>query len=298
MCSLWLRWFCFWNCWEVYVCYLWGCFLVFWFLLFVFLCIVLLCVLIVCEMIECLYVIVLCVLICCWCVDVVVCVLGCVVVWGCVWLVFIVVCVMLCVCWFVFEVVCLVVCLMMMYVMFVMLLLFVNVLRFGMVDACDVYYLENVDDVMMVCVVCVVMLNYFKDFGGWWWFYGEVMIVLCYENNFFVWVVFEELGRGRVFVVDGGASTRCALLGDNLVEMVVMNGWSGIIVNGCVCDSEDIVRFDVGVKVIGMYSLKSSKRDSGRRDARVSFVGVDFELGSYVYVDVDGVVVVVKKLEL
>ena len=83
-----------------------------------------------------------------------------------------------------------------------------------------------------------------------------------------------------------------------MAEMAATNGWSGIIVNGCVRDSEDIARFDVGVKAIGTHPLKSSKRDPGRRDARVSFAGVDFEPGSYVYADADGVVVAAKKLEL
>ena len=36
----------------------------------------------------------------------------------------------------------------------------------------------------------------------------------------------EEDGRGRVLVVDTGASMRCAVLGDNLAAMGVKNGWS------------------------------------------------------------------------
>lgn len=36
----------------------------------------------------------------------------------------------------------------------------------------------------------------------------------------------EEKGEGRVLVVDGGASLRCALLGDNIAEMAYKNGWS------------------------------------------------------------------------
>jgi regulator of ribonuclease activity A len=36
----------------------------------------------------------------------------------------------------------------------------------------------------------------------------------------------EEPGRGRVLVVDAGASMRCAVLGDNLAAMGVSNGWS------------------------------------------------------------------------
>ena len=36
----------------------------------------------------------------------------------------------------------------------------------------------------------------------------------------------EEPGLGRVLVVDGGASMRCALLGDNIAEMAYKNDWS------------------------------------------------------------------------
>ena len=36
----------------------------------------------------------------------------------------------------------------------------------------------------------------------------------------------EEQGQGRVLVVDGGGSLRCALLGDNIAEMAHKNGWS------------------------------------------------------------------------
>ncbi len=36
----------------------------------------------------------------------------------------------------------------------------------------------------------------------------------------------EQPGNGGVLVVDGGASMRCALLGDNIAEMAYKNGWS------------------------------------------------------------------------
>ena len=49
--------------------------------------------------------------------------------------------------------------------------------------------------------------------------------------------------------MDGGGSLRCALLGDNIAKMAVDNGWSGIVINGCIRDSEDIARMDLGVKV-------------------------------------------------
>eukprot|EP00878_Enallax_costatus_P041314 GHUV01047994.1.p2 GENE.GHUV01047994.1~~GHUV01047994.1.p2 ORF type:complete len:110 (-),score=29.85 GHUV01047994.1:373-675(-) len=47
----------------------------------------------------------------------------------------------------------------------------------------------------------------------------------------FQWILvhaqaFEQPGNGRVLVVDGGGSKRCALLGDNIAEMAYKNGWS------------------------------------------------------------------------
>ena len=36
----------------------------------------------------------------------------------------------------------------------------------------------------------------------------------------------EENGEGRVLVVDGGGSHRCALLGDSIAELGYKNGWS------------------------------------------------------------------------
>ena len=49
------------------------------------------------------------------------------------------------------------------------------------------------------------------------------------------------------------AGKRCALLGDNLAANAVKNGWSGIVVNGCIRDSDDISRMDLGVKVRGSW---------------------------------------------
>ena len=172
-----------------------------------------------------------------------------------------------------------------------------NAGRFGTADVCDVHHPENVD-VMTTRSVHVAAANYFKDFGGRRRFCGAVSTILCFENNPLVRAALEESGRGRVLVVDGGASARCALLGDNLAEMAAANGWAGIIINGMVRDSEDIAKMDIGVKAIGTHPLKSSKRDKGERDVPVSFANVTFNPGDFVYADGDGVVVASRELEL
>lgn len=45
--------------------------------------------------------------------------------------------------------------------------------------------------------------------------------------------------------------------------MGTKNGWQGIIINGCLRDSEDIGRMNIGVKALSTHPLKSSKRDPG-----------------------------------
>ena len=57
-------------------------------------------------------------------------------------------------------------------------------------------------------------------------FSGRIATVRCFENNPLVRKALEEEGQGRILVVDGGGSHRCALLGDNIAEMAYKNGWS------------------------------------------------------------------------
>lgn len=130
-----------------------------------------------------------------------------------------------------------------------------------------------------------------SDFGGRLAFSGRAATVKCFENNPLVRATLEEPGAGRVLVVDGGASLRCALLGDNIAAMAVANGWSGILINGCIRDSLDISKMDLGVKALATFPLKSSKRDPGLRDVPVSFAGVTVTPGDWVYADGDGVLV-------
>src|SRR3546814_7208412 len=51
--------------------------------------------------------------------------------------------------------------------------------------------------------------------------------IKCFENNPLVRQTLEEPGDNRVLVVDGGGSTCCALLGDNLANIAHTNQWAG-----------------------------------------------------------------------
>ena len=99
-----------------------------------------------------------------------------------------------------------------------------------------------------------------------------------------------------MLVVDGGGSLRCALLGDQLGALGVKNGWSGVIVHGCVRDTVALGAMDLGVLALAPHPLKSVKRGAGERDVAVTFAGVTFAPGAYIYADEDGVLVAAEKL--
>ena len=83
---------------------------------------------------------------------------------------------------------------------------------------------------------------------------------------------------------------RCALLGDQLGLLGVANGWAGVLVYGCVRDSEALGGMDLGVLALGTHPRKSVKKGVGDRDVPVSFGGLTFTPGEYLYADADGVV--------
>lgn len=138
----------------------------------------------------------------------------------------------------------------------------------------------------------------FTDFGGELAFEGPISTVKCFEDNALVRAALETPGQGRVLVVDGGASDRCALLGDNLAQLAIDNDWAGVIVYGCIRDAMDIADMDVAVKALNTHPKKSNKKDTGERDVSVHFAGVRFTPGAWVYADLDGIIVSGNELSL
>ncbi|WPE17657.1 ribonuclease E activity regulator RraA [Candidatus Thioglobus autotrophicus] len=123
-------------------------------------------------------------------------------------------------------------------------------------------------------------------------FYGMIHTIKCFEDNSLVRETLDTDGQGRVLVVDGGGSKRCAMLGDQLAEKAVKNNWSGVVVYGLIRDSEMINKMPIGVRALGTHPLKSIKKGVGEAGISVSFSGVDFIPGDYLYADQDGVIVV------
>lgn len=138
----------------------------------------------------------------------------------------------------------------------------------------------------------------FANFGGRDSFGGEMVTVKCFEDNSVVKEQVEKPGKGKVMVVDGGGSMRRALLGDMLAEKAARNGWEGIVVYGCIRDVDVVAQTDLGVQALGSHPMKSVKRGVGELNVPVTFGGVTFQPGHYLYADNNGVIVSAKALSM
>lgn len=136
----------------------------------------------------------------------------------------------------------------------------------------------------------------FQHYGLHKYISGEAVTVKCFEDNSLVKQLVNTPGNGRVLVVDGGGSMRRALLGDMLAEAAVNNGWSGLVINGCIRDVQVINTLALGVKALGTHPMKTDKRGEGQQDISIAFGGVEINSGDYIYADENGVVVAKHKL--
>lgn len=136
----------------------------------------------------------------------------------------------------------------------------------------------------------------FADYGGRTSFHGPITTLKLFEDNALVRTAVEGPGAGRVLVVDGGGSKRCALFGGNLAKLAAENGWAGVVVYGCVRDRDELEAEPVGVKALGHHPKKSVKKGQGEIDVPVTFAGITFTPGGWLYADRDGIIVAAHEL--
>lgn len=137
----------------------------------------------------------------------------------------------------------------------------------------------------------------FKTFGKRLRFAGPARTLKVFEDNVLVRAALETPGEGAVLVVDGGGSLRCALVGGNLGELAQKNGWAGIVVHGCVRDSVELSRCDVGIRALATHPRRSVRKGVGEKDIGIDIDGTHVLPGDWVYADEDGILVSRAKLD-
>lgn len=138
--------------------------------------------------------------------------------------------------------------------------------------------------------------KYFKSYGARKQFSGQVVTVKCFEDNSRVKELLATEGTGKVLVVDGGASMRCALMGDMIAESAVQQQWNGVIIYGCVRDVDAIAELDLGVHALASIPRKSKRQGVGDINLSLSFGDVTMDSGDYIYADNNGIVISKEKL--
>ncbi|WP_028403194.1 ribonuclease E activity regulator RraA [Ectobacillus panaciterrae] len=147
-------------------------------------------------------------------------------------------------------------------------------------DLCDAY-----DAYVQVCEPI------FTSYGKQASFTGPIVTLKVLDDNVLVKKALETVPAGTVLVVDGGASVRCALLGDNLAAIAASRKLAGIIINGCVRDTAELKDIEIGILARASVPKKSKKEGKGEENVTLEFGGVQWHSNHYVYADEDGVIV-------
>ena len=160
-------------------------------------------------------------------------------------------------------------------------------MKFSTADLCD----EHGDQV-------AVLETKLNSYGGVGSFYGEIVTIkLDEDNGGLVSLLRDEAGIGRVVVVDVD-ETFCAVVGDNLMGFAQKNGWAGMVINGYVRDTLITKTIASGLFALGTCPRRSSKKAESHRGTILSFGGLQFKEGEWLYADEDGVIVSQKKLKI
>ena len=129
-------------------------------------------------------------------------------------------------------------------------------------------------------------------------FEGEVVTVVCPNDNSLAKELISQKGNGKILFIDGNASKAVALLGDNLAQQALENNWSGIVVNGMVRDVEILRSIPLAIYARGSCPKKSNKNNAGNINVDVCIDGVDVKPTFWAYGDENGILISPVKLEL
>ncbi len=136
----------------------------------------------------------------------------------------------------------------------------------------------------------------YRNYGGASTCEGEIVTIKLDRNNAdLIKILRDEDGTGKVVVVDVD-SEYYAVVGENLMKFAHSNNYAGILVNGYVRDTLQIRDIPVALFALDTCPRKYIPVTKGERDVGLSFGGVEFNPGDYLYADCDGIAVTKSKI--
>mgnify|MGYP001445937715 CR=1 FL=1 len=158
-------------------------------------------------------------------------------------------------------------------------------MRISTTDLCDAHEDRLADGRLQVLRPGLLRFGQRREFAG------PAVTLKLFEDNALLAETVKRAGEGRVLVVDGGGSTRCAVLGGNLAKAAADNDWAAVVIDGAVRDADEIDACAIAVCALALQPRRSIKRGSGERDVAVTVLGALVRPGMWVYGDRDGVLV-------
>lgn len=138
----------------------------------------------------------------------------------------------------------------------------------------------------------------FESYGGVTSFGGEITTIKCYEDRGLIDRVLSEPGEGKILLIDGGGSTRRALIDANSAQDALDNGWEAIVCYGSVRDVDALAEIDIGVLAVASIPVNAESEGNGDVDIPVNFAGVTFLPEDHLYADSTGVILSPEPLDL
>ena len=154
-------------------------------------------------------------------------------------------------------------------------------------ELCDLFT-DNVDVVEPI----------FVHYGGVDSFGGEITTIKCYEDRALIDRVLSEPGEGKVLLIDGGGSTRRALIDAQSAQTALDNNWEAIVCYGSVRDVDGLADIDIGVLAVASIPVNADSEETGDIDVPVNFAGVTFLPEDHLYADSTGVILSPEPLDL
>jgi len=130
----------------------------------------------------------------------------------------------------------------------------------------------------------------FSNYGGRNSFGGQVVTVKCFENYGLINEILELDGTGKVLVIDGGGSTRRALIDSTLAQQAFDHNWEGIICYGSVRDVDALEEIEIGIQSLVAIPVGADQDSTGTSDLAINFGGVTFLPDDHVYADNTGII--------
>lgn len=129
----------------------------------------------------------------------------------------------------------------------------------------------------------------FTDYGGRRRFSGPIETAIVHEDDHLIRTILAEPGEGRILVVDGGGSLRCAILDAPLARIAHDNGWAGLVLAGAVRNAALLAEVPIGIKALGATPRGTVLSSEGVRSLPLHFADVAFKPGHCLYADEDGI---------